>query len=252
MQIDPVAEWRRLTEHYRQMSDAQLQELALDYADLTETAQQTLAGELRHRGLDQPRASGQVSTFAQTSTSNYESTYTSATVGIRTQQKRYSPFAAADGGADVAANGEDVDDDIEDDSAPREYTWKTVLCECEEWDQVWQLCEMLRRAGIESWSEGATSIGDGGLLYPRVLVAADQLDEARMVIARPIPQDVIDESRTPTPEFELPVCPSCRAEDPVLEDTDPVNTWRCESCGRQWSDKQGDLAPDSGAEPKKA
>jgi hypothetical protein len=218
MQIDPVEEWRRLTEHYREMSDVQLQELALDYADLTEAAQQVLSGELRQRGLSLPRTSNQVSTAARASTA------TGPAQAVRSADS-----------AGVAAGAEDADGD----STPHEYTWKTLLCECSEREQAWQIGEVLRRAGIESWMEGPgiySPYAELDMTSPRVLVAADQLDEARMVIARPIPQDVIDESRMTEPEFEPPVCPSCRAEDPVLESADPVNNWRCESCGREWSD----------------
>ncbi len=205
MQIDPVTEWRRLTDHYRRMYDAELQQLARSYADLTETAQQVLRDELRQRGLPQP--------------------------GSPVPQIA----AIANARADAPQPGENVDastypEDFEDEEKPSvEYTWKTVLCECEEWDQVRQLQEMLRRARIDSWSQA-------GLLYPRILVAADQLEEARAVIARPVPQDVVDESHEPPEEYRMPRCPSCRAEDPVLEASDPVNTWLCEACGRQWSD----------------
>lgn len=212
MHIDPVTEWRRLTEHYRQMSDVQLEELARDFADLTEAAQQILRDELRHRGLSDRGVPAPPNPTL-----------------TRTQIAVASPR----NGADVPANPEESD---EDDSEPVEYTWKTLLCECEEWDQVWQLQEMLRRAGIDSWFDGPRSIGDSSLLYPRILVAADQLDEARAVIAQPIPQDVVDDSRTMAPDYEMPRCPACRTKDPVLEATDPVNTWRCEACGRQWSD----------------
>ena len=209
MQIDPVAEWRRLSEHYRQMADVQLQELARSFADLTETAQQVLGDQLRLRGLSQPCASGLP---AASST---------------------QPRAAIKPAQSATDEIHDVD---QAESEPVEYTWKTILCECEELDQVWQIREMLRRCGIESWSEGWQFRGEGGLLYPRILVAADQIDEARAVIARPVPQDVIDDSRMTIPEYKMPHCPACRAEDPVLESTDAVNTWRCEACGRQWSD----------------
>jgi hypothetical protein len=205
MQIDPVQEWRRLAEHYRGLNDGQLQELALDFADLTETAQQTLRDELRLRRLPLPGSSPQTTAARQ------------APVASRPLEPARDEFE----------NGEDSE---EGRGEPHEYTWKTALCECEELDRVWQLREMLRRAGIDSWYEADS-------LYPRILVAADQLEDARIVIARPVPQDIIDESHQPPPEdYEMPRCPACRAEDPVLEDTEPVNTWRCEACGRQWSD----------------
>jgi hypothetical protein len=56
MQTSPAEEWQRLTEHYREMSDEALEELALDFGDLTETAQQALSSEMRMRGLDDPLA----------------------------------------------------------------------------------------------------------------------------------------------------------------------------------------------------
>ena len=51
MQADPIAELRRLTEHYRELSDDELRNLAADFADLTETAQQALRTEMQSRGL---------------------------------------------------------------------------------------------------------------------------------------------------------------------------------------------------------
>jgi len=208
MQIDPVAEWRRLTEHYRQAPDTQLQELARNFADLTETAQQALRDELRHRGLPGPGSSPLPAAGA-----------------VRAQTAALPPRENSE--------ASEYPEDLEEDEKPSvEYTWKTVLCECEEWDQVQQLQEMLRRAGIDSWSP------NDGLLYPRILVAADQLEEARLVIAKPVPQDIIDDSHTVVPEYEMPRCPACRAADPVLEAADPVNTWQCEACGRQWSDPE--------------
>ena len=58
MQANPFEEWQRLTEHYREKSEEELRELAADFADLTETAQQVLRNEMRKRGLDDPAARG--------------------------------------------------------------------------------------------------------------------------------------------------------------------------------------------------
>ena len=68
------------------------------------------------------------------------------------------------------------------------------------------------------------------------MVAADQLDQAREIAARPIPKEIVEQSKMQTPEFEPPVCPNCGAGDPVLESVDPVNSWRCEACGKEWSE----------------
>jgi hypothetical protein len=56
MQIDPVLEWQRLTAEYRQKGEEELLELARDFADLTETAQQALRQEMRSRGLGDPQS----------------------------------------------------------------------------------------------------------------------------------------------------------------------------------------------------
>jgi DNA-directed RNA polymerase subunit M/transcription elongation factor TFIIS len=49
--LDPTAEWRFLSEHYRQMSDNELLALARQNSELTDVAQRTLASEISGRGL---------------------------------------------------------------------------------------------------------------------------------------------------------------------------------------------------------
>jgi len=49
--VDPTTEWRRLSEHYRRMSDNELLVLARQNSELTEAAQQALADEVCQRGL---------------------------------------------------------------------------------------------------------------------------------------------------------------------------------------------------------
>jgi hypothetical protein len=138
---------------------------------------------------------------------------------------------------ETAANLPVADEDGDEEHPAHAFTWKTPLCECDEREQAWQIREVLRRAGIESWIETPTSYAIS-LSGPRVVVAADQLDQAREIAARPIPQDIVDESKMKIPEYELPSCPRCGAADPVLESVDPVNTWACEACGAGWSDPE--------------
>ena len=217
MQTDPVEEWRRLTEHYRTLTDDQLNELAIDLSDLTEVAQQVLRGEMKSRGLRDPQALPRPARKAEISPAT-------------------PPHFLLD--------PSDADDSVSGDEShlPHDYTWKTLLCECEKWEQAWQLQEALRRAGIESWIDGPgpySPLAELDLTSPRILVAADELDQARIIAAQPIPQDIIDESRIKVPEFQLPTCPTCGTADPLLEGIDPVNLWRCEMCGRQWTDPGG-------------
>jgi hypothetical protein len=232
MQADPIYEWQRLSEHYREMSDGELRELAADFADLTGTAQQALHSEMQNRGLGDPAATEE------------------PWAAHPSQEDVIAAPSAPNPFPEQAAVGLDVESGIpelapdtpgpsDDDASPHEYTWKTILCECDTPEEAWQLFEALKQAGIPSWIEGPkprSGYTSFDLPNPRVLVAADQIDQARVIAARPIPPEIVEESETKVPDFTPPSCPRCGAGDPVLEGVDPSNTWRCEQCGEQWTE----------------
>jgi hypothetical protein len=211
MPDDPQRYWRDLTENYRQMSDGELLELGESRGDLTEMAQQVLRDEMRKRGLNESKPADVLKITDRDAIVHWESP----------RYRDMTREASEDGGA------------------PHEFTWKTLLCECETAQEAWQVAETLRRAGIESWVTGSRATWD--VSGPRVQVAADQLEQAQAVLASPIPQDVIEESQIKLPEFELPGCPVCGASDPLLESADPVNAWVCETCGAEWTDPEDGL-----------
>ena len=230
MQIDPLVEWQRLTETYSKMYDDELLQLAVDSDDLTEQAKQVLSDEMRKRGLELPRAA---SPARRTSDALLERA--AVALGVDPGAPEISP------------------DSTEESEEPRDYTWKTPLCGCEDQEQAWQIYEVLRQAGIESWIErpGARHavVWDERMVGNlQVSVAADQLEQARAIIANPIPQDIVEQSKMHVPEFEPPVCPKCGAGDPVLEGVDPVNEWRCEACDHEWTEP----APDGEESPERA
>jgi Putative prokaryotic signal transducing protein len=145
---------------------------------------------------------------------------------------RFDRGVELDGRADLA-------DDGEDGAPPHEYTWKTELCECDTREQAWQLRTMLERAKIESWlfdpaRDFATRVL--GRTPFRVMVAADQLEEARKILAQPIPQDVIDELQMEVPAYVIPRCPACGDSDPTLLEGEESNRWSCEVCGKEWTE----------------
>jgi hypothetical protein len=217
MQNDPGAEWIRLTRLYQEKSDEELLALAEDFGNLTETAQGVLRDEIRKRKLDLTKSSEKASEVANERRVNDE------------PEKR-----ARFGGWNQASAVPGAEEDRSTETV--EFTWKTLLCECNDSDEAWQVREVLRRAGIESWIEGLQSPSQFDLGSPRITVAADQLEEAKMVIAKPIPQDLIDQSKDKPEDFIAPTCPKCGADDPLLESVEPSNTWICENCGAQWSD----------------
>jgi|HubBroStandDraft_6_1064221.scaffolds.fasta_scaffold560162_2 hypothetical protein len=217
MQEDPVRYFQDLSENYRQMSDHELLELAATPADLTDVARQVLRDEIRRRRLDEqdsPRA---------------------GEIPGPVPRKNFDLIAGPLATPQVVSYESEAPG--EEDEQPHDYTWKTLLCECNELVEARHLGEALKRAGIESWIEALSSYGVG-MGGPRVMVAADQLEFARAIAARPIPPDILEESQIDVPEFAAPVCPECGAHDPVLESADPVNAWLCEACGAEWCDPE--------------
>lgn len=242
MQSNPIVEWQRLSELYRGKSDEELLELAGDYADLTETAQQTLRSEMRSRRLGDPEArSTRPDAQAAAGLSAPD------LIAERTSEALVEQAGGRMGlGAGAPRLVPDQADAGNSEEGPHDFTWKTLLCECETQNEAWQLSEALRRAGIESWVESPEGYSPYrharlDLKCPRVVVAADRLDEARMIAAQPIPQEIVDESSSALPEYDPPKCPGCGATDPVLEGVNPANAWRCEGCGRRWTEPAAEV-----------
>jgi hypothetical protein len=213
MQRDTFTDWQSLTQLYSEMSDGELYALDADILDLTEVAQQVLRDEMKKRGL------------SRTDGSNAEPI--DAALLAAPQWNRNADSLIAEG-------------ETEGGDPPHEYTWKTLLCECDEPERAALIREVLKEAGIESWIQGPGFSVAPDMSSPSILVAADQLEQAREIVARPIPQSIIEQFQMQIPEFKPPVCPGCGAEDPLLESVDPRNTWLCESCGKQWTDPEED------------
>jgi hypothetical protein len=217
MQTNPIEEWQRLAGLYREMGDIELRELAAGIDDLTEVAQQVLRDELKKRGM--PETPPPIENRAASNVSND------------------NDWDSVEDPSELA--------DSEEVGGGHEYTWKTALCECDTSKEAWQLVLALRQAGIDSWVEKPQSAA----AYPRVTVAADQLDQAREVASRSIPQEIIDDLSEEAPVYQLPSCPQCGAADPTLEGAEPSNSWHCESCGNDWTDPIEDIRPDSNVSP---
>ncbi len=214
-----MEEWRHLTALYSEMGDIEIRDLIDHINDLTPNAQQILRDELKKRGL------------AERSPSRLPSPSLSP---LHPRDRRtISHFAPAS--AETASLKQDEEE--EEDDSPREYTWKTLLCECQDLAEARAIAQVLMDAGIECWIERPQQYYVDPS-SPCVKVAADQLEHAKAVLAQPIPQELIEEQREleAAPAYEIPVCPKCKAEDPTLESVEPTNKWLCESCGYTWSD----------------
>jgi hypothetical protein len=144
MQADPILEMQRLAAHYRELSDDELRDLAADFADLTENAQQALRTEIQSRGFRDPLRTTNApaaSNAPLAAPATYETRApiheaTSSTRGFFSRQPELIPDAP----------------DAEPDG-PIEYTWKTPLCDCDTLLQAREFSQALKQAGIESWIE---------------------------------------------------------------------------------------------------
>ena len=139
------------------------------------------------------------------------------------------------------APGDAGDDDAHD------FTWKTFLCDCDTNEDAQDLSAALKQAGLDSWIQRPIEFGRQ---YARVLVAADQLEQAQAIAAKPIPKEIVDGKNEEVPDFVEPKCPKCGSDDVVLESVDPANTWRCEQCDEQWTEALPDSA-DASPDPAK-
>jgi hypothetical protein len=206
--LEPVTEWQRLTEYYRERVDEELIDLARDFEGLTDVAQGVLRDELKRRGLPGPED-----------------------LASRPAERTGTPFwrhPATD--AEIPVHAEDIGEGQHD------YTWKVVLCECNEREDAMDVIETLKGAGIESWYDGPSNSFSTLPFGPRVLVAADDLDAAQKILERPVSQEIRDQNRIAVPDFEVPSCAKCGAPDPLLESVEPSNTWLCENCGTRWNE----------------
>ncbi len=216
------------------MNDDELRELAASFADLTDTAQQALRSEMQTRRLGDPICASKVPVPSNMPLTAPTAQNTSAPIHDRV----VDTLGFFNRGPELVPDAPDAE---AEDDGPVEYTWKTPLCECDTLQEANELSAALKQAGIDNWIEGPrpsaySAYASLDLMNPRVLVAADQLDQARAIAARPIPPEIVADSQTKLPEFVPPSCPKCGASDPVLEGVDPVNSWKCDKCGQSWTD----------------
>lgn len=225
MQSDPMQVWRTLTSHYAEMTDGELLNLAADFGDLTDIARDVLRDEMRKRGLGDPQ-----------------------------QTEALQQNVPNEAGRQTNNPGDRPD-------SPEAFVWKAQLWDCGGEDEAWQICEALRSAGIESWIDNSRTYSsslpvEAGMPLDmsgsriRVFVAADRLEEARSVLARTNPGNTTNKANNGQEDYEAPACPTCGAADPILEGIEPSNCWRCEICGRQWSDPVEEAGEISGGQPE--
>lgn len=110
------------------------------------------------------------------------------------------------------------------------------VAECRTTDDAQFLAYLLSERGIRS---GILVPGDKmDLRLPQIKVAPEHEELARRILAEPVPAGT-REDYDAAPEIDVPphpCCPACRSDEVVLDGIESGNQWRCEHCGKAWTE----------------
>jgi len=248
---DSAAEYLRLAEHYRQMSDEELLLLVPQSSELTPLAQQALASEVRHRGLkpadEKAGASGK---SAIRSVFSRDVAPDSRGLAKPDFAKRYA-FGAESANVDASEtqSSEEVDAYEEDrELVPLGKVWSMR--------DALKVQALLDQAGIPFFmgrekATGVDKVTSNFAEGVELLIMRVGLPWARQALQNYWPEDDPPEA-TPEEVREIPVhCPKCDSTEVVLEDvvqdgqtplprggetSPPRYEWTCDACGHRWED----------------
>lgn len=209
--LDPAGEFLRISEHYRRMSDSELLVLAQQRSALTDLAQQALASEFSHRGMEIP-------------------------VEEATAPPEREP----------ASHSTEADDPYAEDRALVELCKVWSLPDAMQVQWLLDRAGIPFFIGPEKATgvnEGTLNFADGvsvSVMRVGLPWAAQALRDYRPADERPPKQ---------APELaDLPLCcPECHSPEVIFEGLTPETAnpaqqrspkyqWTCDSCGHQWED----------------
>jgi DNA-directed RNA polymerase subunit M/transcription elongation factor TFIIS len=210
--LDPAGEWLRLSEHYRQLSDDELVDLARQTSELTDVAQQVLAQEIANRRLKIPLEEPAAPRIPES-----------------------QPDSAEDAESPYAEDRELV-----------------VICTVWSLADALKLQRLLDTAGIPFYVgpekafgfDAATSNFANGLSVQIMRVGVPWAGQA---LQQYFPADVPPDEKVDESDNLAIHCPKCHSTKVVFEDLDrglensegePSSkfNWTCDSCGHQWED----------------
>jgi hypothetical protein len=199
--IGDVAQYQELVKLYGTYGDDELLALGRGIADLTETAQEVLKGELARRGLTMsaPAEPDEAHGLSEEEMANL---------------RAYAALAPP----------ECVFEFEDEHGASAAYR---------------ALAEEGIEAVVLAADEPGDGLGDSHR-GPRVVVGPGDASRAEAILSQPLAGRSRSEAEEEMPaEFDLPVCPVCGGDETLLESADPVNHWRCDDCGHSWVEDGG-------------
>jgi hypothetical protein len=196
---DPVREWNRLTELYRQKSDYELELIAAEAFDLTDTARQVLAAEISLRKLD-----------------------------IKINDQAPPPPEEDDPRGPVEnfdASGYDLQDVFTAKNLEELVEDKHILEEA-------GIAHFIGPDYVQELEDFHGSFERPVKIYVRYVDLQRTLAYLRNL--RPADEPTEEEATAP-----LPTCPACLSEEIVFLSQDPKDDskfrWRCDACGNRWT-----------------
>lgn len=210
--LDPAGEWLRLSEHYRQLSDDELVDIARQTSELTDMAQQALAQEIAKRRLKLPPEES-----------------------AAPRSPEPQPDSAEDGESPYAKDRELVD---------IRTVWSLA--------DALKLQHLLDTAGIPFYmgpekATGVDAVSSNFANGLNVQIMQVGVPWARQALQQYFPADEPPEEKADESDDLAIHCPRCHSMEVVFEDPDrgPDNAdgkpsskfkWTCDSCGHEWED----------------
>ncbi len=209
--IDRAGEWRRLVEHYRQLTDDELVDLGREPSALTDVAQEALQQEVSNRRLKIPR------------------------------EETAPPPDQLLGGS------EDGEDPYAEDREFTEIATVWSLRDAQELQRLLDFAGVPFYMGPEK-ARSADAVTSNFADGVGVQVMNAGVGIARHEMGNYNPQDEPLEARGEVPEELAIHCPKCHSTEVVFEELDPQPQdgtrapsskfkWRCDSCGNEWEDE---------------
>jgi DNA-directed RNA polymerase subunit M/transcription elongation factor TFIIS len=200
--FDPVAEWNRLTELYRQKSDDELELIAADAYDLTDTAREVLSAEINLRKLD-------IKVNDQTPPPPEE-------------EVEMGPVDQLD------PSGLDLQSLCICDTREELVAVKRALEEA-------GIAHFIGPDQVQELEDFHGSFEGGVKVYVRYL----DMHRAASYLREALPQPEANAEPEAETDDAQPTCPSCHSEEIVFLSQDPKDEskfrWRCDACGNRWT-----------------
>ncbi len=135
--------------------------------------------------------------------------------------------------SDTQSTGETASDELE-----TYMSTKVDLRYFDTRDNALRVKAALQQSGIESFLDPYRSDNRDPFYRTMLQVAEDDYEGAVQTLSLLTPEKLRDfDPQIEEPDvYASPDCPRCSASDPLLESVEPVNQWRCDSCGFEWTD----------------